>query len=166
VTTRMIAAGAYVPYEDLVAQSASEIGLPAGAAAELLGRWRDMDPWPDAAALSRLALPFGFVTNCSTELAGITARRSGLRPVFVLSAQEAGWYKPNPRIYSEACRRLGVPAQDTLFVAGAPYDAAGAHEAGLQAALVVRRADQRRPGAPIPVATSLEEIVLGIYRST
>jgi 2-haloacid dehalogenase len=162
VTARMIAEAAYVPYEDLVVEAAAQVGLPAGAAPDLFRRWRDMDPWPDAADLSRVRVPFAFVSNCSTALARVAAHRSGLRPEFVLSAEEAGSYKPDARIYREACRRLGSPAASTLFVAGSPYDAAGAHEAGLQAALVVRRPDLRPSAAPIRLVASLDEIVLGL----
>src|SRR5688572_17124177 len=82
VTARMVAAGRYAPYENLVADAAAELGLPASAPNELLNRWRRMEPWPGAAALHRLPVPYGFVTNTSTALAQIAAGRSGLRPRF------------------------------------------------------------------------------------
>jgi 2-haloalkanoic acid dehalogenase type II len=143
----------------LVVVAALDLELPASAAPELFSRWHQMSPWPDAAALARLTVPYGFVTNCSSGLAVIAARRSGLQPVFALSAEEAGWFKPDIRIYQEACRRLGSPPERTLFVAGSTYDSDGAYEAGLQARLVARRTDQPRAGAQIVAATSLEEIV-------
>lgn len=159
VTSRMIAEKGYAPYEDLVADAAIEAGLPPGASAELFDRWASMEPWPDAAALSRLTRPYAFVTNCSTELARMAARRSGLTPWFTLSAQEAGWFKPEARIYREACRRLGSTVERTLFVAGSPYDAVGARAAGLPTCLVLRRSDQSAPGESILVAHSLDEIL-------
>ena len=68
-----------------------------------------MEPWPDAAALSRLSLPYGFVTNSSETLARIAAGRfSGSEPRFTLSAEVAGWFKPQPPIYRAACERLGL----------------------------------------------------------
>jgi 2-haloacid dehalogenase len=161
-TARMSGGGAYVPYEDLVADAADDVGLPRDAASVLVKRWSGMEPWPDAAALARLSLPFGFVTNCSTPLALLAARRSRLRPRFVLAAEEAGSYKPHAAIYREGCRRLGTSADRTLFVAGSPYDAQGASAAGLQTALVRRRRDQRIPGSSIPVVTSLDAIVARI----
>jgi len=159
VTERMVAARSYSPYEDLVVDAAAQVGLPAAAAVELFDRWSDMEPWPDAAALARLSLPYGFVTNCSTALAQIAAHRSGLRPRFTMSAQEAGWYKPEPAIYRAACRKLGTAPEATMFVAGTPYDAAGARAAGLHAWLVLRRPDHHAPDAYISVATSLETVV-------
>ena len=165
VTRRIVAAPTYVPYEELVADAAADLGLAGEAVDELFERWQEMDPWPDSAALSRLALPYAFVTNCSTSLARVAALRSQLTPRFVLSAEEAGWYKPNPRIYREACRRVGAPAESTLFVAGSAYDAEGAGASGLRAVLVARRpADRTRHGAT-RIAASLHEIVTELQPS-
>jgi 2-haloacid dehalogenase len=162
VTARMVARPSYAPYEDLVVEAARQQGLPASAPSDLLDRWPEMAPWPDAAAITRLRVPYGFVTNCSRTLAAMAARRSGLKPAFVLSAEEAGYYKPDARIYRDACRRLGSPAERTLLVAGSVYDAEGANRAGLRASLIVRRADQRRPATQVLVAQSLEEIVTSL----
>ncbi len=159
VTRKMAASPTYVPYEELVAGAAAEHGLPGEAVSELFERWREMDPWPDSAALARLALPYAFVTNCSEPLARVAADRSELTPRFVLSAEEAGWYKPDSRIYHEACRRLGSSPEATLFVAGSAYDADGAAAAGLQAVLVARRTDARARHSGTRVAASLHDIV-------
>jgi len=166
VTARMVAARRYVPYEDLVADAAAELGLSRRAPAKLKDRWSEMDPWPDAAAVSRLSLPYGFVTNTSTALARIAADRSRLQPRFTLSAEEAGWYKPDPAIYEAACQRIGLDPAQTMFVAGSPYDAAGARAAGLHVWLVVRRPDHRRGEANIRAAGSLVEIVDSIVRDS
>jgi HAD superfamily hydrolase (TIGR01509 family) len=125
-----------------------------------------MEPWPDAAALSRLSLPYGFVSNASTALARIAASRSRLHPAFTHSAEEAGWFKPEPAIYRAACRRIGLDPAHTAFVAGSPYDAAGARAAGLQAWLVVRRPDHRPGEANVQAAGSLVEIVDSIVRDS
>jgi len=166
VTARMVAARRYVPYEDLVAHAAAELGLRGRAPAELKDRWSEMEPWPDAAAVSRLSLPYGFVTNTSTALARIAADRSRLRPHFTLSAEEAGWFKPDPAIYRAACRRIGLDPAQTMLVAGSPYDAVGARAAGLQAWLVVRRPDHRPAAANVKAAGSLVEIVDAIVRDS
>jgi 2-haloalkanoic acid dehalogenase type II len=166
VTARMAAAGTYSPYEVLVVDAAAHVGLPRAAAAGLVDRWFEMEPWPDAQAIAGLSLPYGFVTNSSAELARIAARRSGLHPRFTLSAEEAGWYKPDVRIYREACRRLGGRRERTVFVAGSPYDAEGARQAGLHAWHVVRRPDHPPSGASISSAPSLTEIVAAIGRDS
>jgi 2-haloalkanoic acid dehalogenase type II len=165
VTRRMVASPAYVPYEELVADAAAELGLAGEAVDELFERWQEMDPWPDSAALSQLALPYAFVTNCSKPLARVAAKRSHLTPQFVLSAEEAGWYKPDPRIYREACERLGSPAEATLFVAGSAYDAEGAGASGLQAVLIARRPHDRARHGATRIAASLHEIVAELQPS-
>jgi len=162
VTARMVAARSYVPYEDLVADAAAEVGLPPASSADLVDAWSEMKPWPDAAAVSRLSLRYGFVTNTSTALARIAADRSRLQPKFTLSAEEAGWFKPESAIYRAACDRLGLDPARTIFVAGSPYDAAGARAAGLQVWLILRRPDHRAPEPSIRTAGSLEEIVAAL----
>ena len=162
VTARMVAARKYVPYEDLVADAAAELGLPKVAPADLHDRWSEMEPWPDAATVARLSLPYGFVTNTSIALARIAAGRSRLQPSFTLSAEEAGWFKPEPAIYRAACERLGPDPARIIFVAGSPYDAAGARAAGMRAMLVLRRPDQRRPDAGIVTAQSMDEVLAAI----
>jgi HAD superfamily hydrolase (TIGR01493 family) len=159
VTDRMRVAGAYVAYDALVDEAARDLGLPTTAVRRLRDGWARMRPWPDAAALARLSLPYAFVTNCSAALARQASGRSGLAPRFTLSAEEAGWYKPRAEIYREACARIGSDPGHTLFVAGADYDAAGSRAAGLIGWLV-----PRRPLAgPLPTGIrrlrSLEELV-------
>jgi HAD superfamily hydrolase (TIGR01493 family) len=165
VTRRMAATTSYVPYEGLVAEVAAEIGLAPGAPEELWDRWSAMEPWPDAVAVDRLTIPYAFVTNCSTPLADVAARRSSLHPQFTLSAQGAGWYKPDERIYREACRRLDRPIERVLFVAGSPYDADGARAAGLSVAQVARRPDQHRDEASSRVVSSLLDVVAVVERA-
>ena len=159
VTARMVAAGAYTPYERLLADAAAGLDLAPTAAADLVNGWADMDAWPDAAAIRQLPVPYAFVTNCSSRLASVAANRSCLEPSFVLSAEDAGWFKPDARVYVEACRRLGTPPDRTAFIAGSAYDAAGASAAGLPTWLVRRRADQTALAEAVSVAVSLDEVV-------
>lgn len=159
VTARMLANRSYHPYEDMLAQAAVGIGLPASATAELIDRWSEMQPWPDAAVIVGLSLPYAFVTNCSTELARVAAYRSGLNPRFTLSAQEAGWFKPDARIYRQACRVLGSTPDRTVFVAGSRYDADGAGAAGLRAVYVARRPDRLPADRHISTVGSLEGVL-------
>lgn len=157
VTQRMAAAGRYVPYEELVSGAAADLQLPADASARLLCAWLEMEPWPDATAIHALRVPYAFVTNCSADLAREAVMRSGLSPSFTLSAEEAGWYKPSPKIYRLACQRLGLGPGDIRFVAGTPYDALGAKAVGVQAVLVVRRPAPPDVPAGVRQVATLEE---------
>lgn len=158
VTRRMAEVGRYVPYEGLVEAAAAERGLPPSASERLWKAWRRMEPWPDAVAVAGLATPYGFVTNCSRALAERTVARSQLRPGVVLTAEEAGWYKPRPEVYLLACERIGSRPERTLFVAGAAYDAVGALAAGLHAFLVLRRPPPARLDSRIRLLTGLGEL--------
>ena len=159
VTERLRRADRYLPYEVLVAKAASDLGLPAGAPDRLRAEWRRMRPRPDASVLTVLSLPYAFVTNCSAELGREAAARSGLRPRFTMSAEEAGIYKPRTEIYRAACRRIGSTPGRTVFVAGAAYDAEGAHAAGLQPVLVRRRPLREGLDPGILVVDSLEAVL-------
>ncbi len=127
--------GAYVPYVDLVAQSAAAVGLPRTLAGELEARWDELAPWPGAgAALRRIAreMPIGVATNCSQVLGVRAAGLIGAPFRSVVTAESAGFYKPDPRMYHAGVEALGVPAGEVLFVAGSPRDIRGAVSAGLE----------------------------------
>lgn len=91
-----------------------------------------------AEALRRLAAryPLFALSNGNADL-----RRIGLADGFhgMLSAREFGAGKPDPRIFAEACTRLGHGAAQVLHV-GDDWlaDVRGARDAGLQAAWVLR----------------------------
>lgn len=126
--------GAYVPYLDLVAQSAAAVGLPRALADELEARWDELAPWAGAGeALRQLAgkMPIGVATNCSQALGMRAAGLIGAPFRSVVTAESAGFYKPDPRMYHAGVKALGVPANEVLFVAGSPRDIRGAVAAGL-----------------------------------
>lgn len=128
-------AGPYRPFESLVAEAATEVGLHGSLAQEMVNEWDQLRPWPEVPrVLSSLSkYKMGVVTNCSEELAHRAAKRVGSPFPVVVSAERAGAYKPNPEPYRLALRELGLPPERVLFVAGSPYDVAGAAQVGLKA---------------------------------
>lgn len=162
VTARMIASRRYVPYERLVADEARAAGLPTSAPDRLTEAWLAMRPWPDAAAMRHVSLPYAVVTNCSARLANEAASRSGLTPRFVLSAEDVGWFKPQPQAYLQACAQLGTAPGKTLFVAGAAYDAIGAERAGLRSRLVLRRPPATALPRGVTTVTDLRAALAGL----
>ena len=50
----------------------------------------------------------------------------------VLTAEEVGFYKPDPRAYEAIIEALGVRAEDCVFVAGSAGDVVGATKAKLR----------------------------------
>ena len=129
--------GAYVPYGDLVADAAEAVGLPRELEREMEARWDELAPWPGAgSALREMARerPLGVVTNCSEALGRRAAALVGAPFSAVVTAESAGVYKPDPRIYLAGVEALGVRVEDVLFVAGSPFDVVGAHAVGMRVA--------------------------------
>ncbi|TGD96612.1 HAD-IA family hydrolase [Methylobacterium nonmethylotrophicum] len=148
--------GGYQPYEDLVAQAAEAVGLPRGAAAELGERYGELRPWPGVTqalrALIRASVPLGIVTNCSERLGRIAAECVGVDVAVLVTAERAGFYKPDPLPYRLGLREIGVAAPRCLFVAGSPYDLAGTATVGLPTYWHDRSGLTPPPGTPAPLA--------------
>jgi 2-haloalkanoic acid dehalogenase type II len=127
--------GAYRPYEALVAEAAETVGLPRRLADELDARYAELQPWDDVPeVLSNLAaagLRLGVVTNCSERLGRVAAERTGAHFDVLVTAERAGFYKPDPRTYRLALHELHVPPARCLFVAGSAYDLVGTAAVGL-----------------------------------
>jgi 2-haloacid dehalogenase len=128
-------AGAYRPYETLVAESAMEVGLSSELAAALATRFVELRPWPEAAAafapLVEARIPIGIATNCSESLGNIAAARADIPFATRVTAERAGFYKPHPRPYELALAELQVEPERCLFIAGSAYDLSGAHRVGM-----------------------------------
>ena len=139
---RMVtASGRYRAYEPIVAEAAREVGLDEIVASRLLMRWGTLTPYPDVKpALERLGLPIVILTNTSQVLAEQAAANLGMPLLAVVSAETAGWYKPDRRAYESGWRVAGArDARECLFIAGSPHDAAGATSAGHDVFWVNRR---------------------------
>jgi 2-haloacid dehalogenase len=128
------ATGNYRPYEELVGEAARGQGLDPAVAGELIRRWDDLNPWPDAArvvgAISA-SRGVGVVTNCSNALGARAVDRVGVRFDVVVTAERAGAYKPRPAAYQLALDELGLTPDRVLFVAGSRYDIEGAARVGM-----------------------------------
>ena len=143
----------YRPFEDIVRESATAVGVDAKRARELLSRWGDFEPWPDVPpVMERLEGTKRFiVTNCSRKLGRLAAFRAG-RFDLVVTAEEAGAYKPDPLPYRTALDRLGLDPAEVLFVAGSAHDVGGAARVGMDVYWA------NRGGAPAPTdGTALRE---------
>ncbi|PWK85876.1 HAD family hydrolase [Fulvimonas soli] len=98
-----------------------------------------VDLYPDSlAALQRLAarLPLASLTNGNADLA-----RIGIHAHFRhhVCARDAGWPKPDPRIFLAAAERLGAAPAQVLHAGDDPeLDVLGARAAGLRTAWINR----------------------------
>jgi len=135
----------YRPFEDVVRDAASEVGVPRAGADALLRRWGEFEPWPDVPpVLAKLDGTKRFiVTNCSRKLGRLAAFRAGSFDL-VVTAEEAGAYKPDPLPYRMALDRLALDPAEVLFVAGSAHDVGGAARVGMDVYWA------NRGGAPVP----------------
>lgn len=143
--------GGYVPYEDLVRRAARTTGLAPSVADVLEANWSSLPVWSGAqVALDHLVgrTRLAVVTNCSTRLGRLAAARLRTPWDVVITAEEAGFYKPDTRPYRLALERLGVPATDAAFVAGSGYDLIGTSVVGLRTYWHNRVGLARPAGAP------------------
>lgn len=147
--------GVYRDYEALVAEAAVEVDLDSRLAGELAERYGELRPWPGVAtALASLAavdVRLGVATNCSDALARIAAARVGVPFDVVVTAERAGFYKPDPHPYRLALSELGVRPERCLFVAGSSYDLIGASRVGLDIWWHDRIGMEKPAGAPQPL---------------
>jgi 2-haloacid dehalogenase len=147
--------GPYRPYRDVLggvlkamldhfgeAASPDEIAAFGGSVA-------DWPAFPDStAALARLHERFslGVITNCDDDLFAASEKRLGLSFDWVVTAQQARRYKPNPRGFELMFERVGLPTSRILHVAQSLYhDHVTAKRLGLATIWVDRRGG--RPGA-------------------
>lgn len=147
--------GAYEPYEDLVRQAARDTGLPASAPASLEDRWDQLPPWDGARELLQALQPhckLAVVTNCSRRLGTRAAEIMGIDWDVVVTSEEAGFYKPDPRPYRLALDRLGLDAREAAFIAGSGYDMFGTAAVGL------RTFWHNRVGLALPASAAEPEV--------
>jgi FMN phosphatase YigB (HAD superfamily) len=68
----------------------------------------------------------------------------GFETYGVATAEEAGYYKPQPPTYRMALERLGCAAENVLFVAGSASDVPGASNVGMPCETVDTLSPPRR----------------------
>lgn len=146
--------GAYRPYESLVREAALATGLPAQAPERLESEWGSLAPWDDAEkVLTRVArgARIGVVTNCSERLGRQAAALLGVPFDVVVTAERAGYYKPDAAPYRLALSELELAPAEVLFVAGSGFDLIGTHAVGLPTVWHNRAGLTAPPSAPRPL---------------
>src|SRR4029077_17091503 len=147
---RLLRGKPYRAFDDLVHESATEVGLGRAQATTLLSRWGEALPWPDTRrALIALGSTQRFiVTNCSQKLGERAAKQAG-EFAFVMTAEQAGAYKPDPRPYRAALAPVRMDEKRVLFVAGSAHDVGGAVRVGMDV-YWANRLRRPPPGQPAP----------------
>ncbi|HEX6828051.1 MAG TPA: haloacid dehalogenase type II, partial [Burkholderiales bacterium] len=148
------------------------LGLPCDQALRdrLMNAYLNLSPFPEVrGALGRLSgLPLAILSNGSPGMLGPLVKNTGLETAFahVISVDEAKIYKPSPRVYELAPKRLGVPKEAIGFVSSNYWDAAGARSYGFQVFWINRAGvvpDELGP-TPSAVLNSLAELAALVGR--
>ena len=153
-------AGPYLRYREILARCLLEVCRPFGvepsseSAAAFGASVADWPAFPDSsAALERLKARFrlGVITNCDDDLFASSAARLGTSFDWVVTAQSVGSYKPDPRNFTVALERIGLPRERILHVAQSLFhDHVPAKRLGLSTVWIDRRHDRPGFGATPP----------------
>lgn len=122
--------------------AASGLDCAASDRVTLTQAYLTLTPYPDAIlALPRLRrFPLAILSNGTPRMLQAVVHNAGLAETFshVISVEEAGVFKPSPRVYALAPARLGVDKSSIGFVSSNAWDIAGAAAFGMQAFWVKR----------------------------
>lgn len=153
-------AGPYLPYREVLAAGlrgvAGELGFEptADEATRFGGSVVDWPAFADsAAALARLKERFrlGVLTNCDDDLFAASNARLGVEFDWIVTAQQAGSYKPSEANFEMLFERVGLPRDRILHVAQSLYhDHAPAKRLGLTTVWIDRRHGRAGAGATPP----------------
>jgi 2-haloalkanoic acid dehalogenase type II len=91
------------------------------------------------------------LSNADDDFLHPNVARLGLRFAAVVSSEAARCYKPQPDLFREMLRRLGVSPQEAVYVGDRQFeDVAGASQVGMRAVWVNRLAAPLDPALPAP----------------
>ena len=132
----------------------------------LMELYRSLEGYPDVTGcLTRLrqaGKTTAILSNGAPAMLQSAVDSAGLGALLdaVLSIEEVGIYKPDPRVYQLAVDRLGVPAARICFVSNNAWDSHGAAHFGFRVARLNRfdQPAERLPGSMAAVMRSLDEL--------
>ncbi len=153
-------AGPYQRYREILGRSMREVAahygvgldLPEVAAfADSVGAWPGFSDSPEALALLEQRFRMGVIINCDDDLFARSAARLETTFDWVITAQTAHSYKPDPHSFEVAFERIEVPRERILHVAQSLFhDHVPAKALGMTTVWINRRHDRPRSGATPP----------------
>ena len=132
----------------------------------LMELYLSLDAYPDVvpalAALRTAGKKTAILSNGAPMMLQAAVETAGIGPHLdaVLTVEDVGIYKPDPRVYQLAVDRLETPAGRICFVSTNGWDAAGAAHFGFRVAWMNRfnQQPERLPAAPASVIGSLDAL--------
>ena len=162
-------AGPYRSYREVLAGAlrglASDFGFePSDDEVAVFSR--SVGDWPafadSAEALAALKRRFrlGVITNCDDDLFALSNRRLGVEFDWVVTAQQARGYKPDPANFEFAFVRIDVPRERILHVAQSLFhDHVPAKALGMTTVWIDRRQGRNGFGATPPAEAAPDLVV-------
>ena len=157
-----IQAGPYRTYREVLSRVVDEFGRELGFApspaerASLPDSIADWAPFDDTIAALRILgsrYRLAILSNVDDDLFAGSRRRLGIDFHEVVTAQQAGSYKPDSRNFELALERLDLPVGEILHVAQSLFhDVAPAKRLGLATVHVNRASRHGGSGATMPVS--------------
>lgn len=117
-------------------------------AKDLMEAYRTLPAYPEVPtmleAVRKQGIATAILSNGTPGMLADAVAAAGIAPLIdeVLSVEEVGVFKPDPRVYRLATRQFGCPPDRLVFVSGNAWDAQAAHAFNMR----VVRVD--RAGAP------------------
>lgn len=149
--------GPYLRYREILGRCLRQLAADYAVAPDLAevaafaGSVGDWPAFPDSVdALRRLHERFrlGVITNCDDDLFARSAARLETEFDWVVTAQSARGYKPDPHNFEVAFERIGLPRERILHVAQSLFhDHVPAKELGFTTVWIDRRAGRSGSGA-------------------
>ena len=155
-------AGPYRTYRDVLSRVVDELGHELGfipspreraSLPESIARWAPFDDTIHALRILKSRYRLAVVSNVDDDLFAGSERRLGIEFDEVVTAQQAGGYKPAPRNFELALERLNVPISAILHVAQSLFhDIQPANRLGMTTVHVNRVSRHGGSGATVPVS--------------
>lgn len=127
-----------------------------GLRRRLLDAYLSLDAFPEVppvlSALKSIGMRTAILSNGSLRMLQSALDSSGLAESIdvVCSADEVSIFKPSPRLYGLAARKLGIAPRGAIFVSSNAWDAASAAAFGFKV-MWINRAGQKREYAFAPL---------------
>lgn len=138
----------------------------AGLRDRLMALYRELDTFPEVTdVLNRLkqgGMQTAILSNGAPDMLNAGVDAAGLGDIFdaVLSVEDVGVFKPDPRVYQLAVDRLGVAPAEICFMSSNGWDAVGAAAFGFRVVWINRykQPAEQLPARPDVVLDSLSPL--------
>lgn len=160
--------GCYAPFWQVTGEALDHCLAAHGVAEpsvreKLMGAYLALDPFPEVPAmldtLRRAGKRLAILSNGNPEMLTPMVEASGLADRFdaVLSVDEAGVFKPDPKVYRLVEARCGVKPGRVCFLSSNCWDAHGAAHFGFQT-VWVNRSGAPDDGLPGTLASQIDDL--------